>query len=116
MTGVVILSSDAETKRLGLLHELVPGLGMIGALINPKFPPVGGTVAGPQSSRARSSTVGFLIANASDDAGRGTLHSPPSCASISVSFTKSPPIHFSIHCRQRIVDFAAGKIGYRRST
>jgi putative ABC transport system substrate-binding protein len=45
MTGVVILSSDAETKRFGLLHELVPSPGVFGALINPKFPPSTGQLA-----------------------------------------------------------------------
>src|SRR5215831_12743816 len=38
-TGVYILTSDLESKRLGLLHELFPGVALFGALLNPKFPP-----------------------------------------------------------------------------
>ncbi len=37
-TGVSILTTTLEPKRLGLLRELVPGTAMIGVLINPSFP------------------------------------------------------------------------------
>jgi ABC transporter substrate binding protein len=37
-TGVYILTSDLEPKRLGLLHELFPGVGLFGVMLNPKFP------------------------------------------------------------------------------
>ena len=40
VTGVYLLINDLEPKRLGLLNELVPGTSMIGALLNPKSPPV----------------------------------------------------------------------------
>jgi hypothetical protein len=30
---------EMEQKRLGLLHELTPGAPLIGALLNPNFPP-----------------------------------------------------------------------------
>jgi len=38
-TGMAVLSPDLETKRLGLLHELVPQASTIGVLLNPNFPP-----------------------------------------------------------------------------
>src|SRR5262249_56527131 len=38
-TGVYILTSDLESKRLGLLHELFPGVALFGAMLNPSFPP-----------------------------------------------------------------------------
>jgi putative ABC transport system substrate-binding protein len=38
VTGVSLLGSALEAKRLGLLHELVPGAASIGVLINPKYP------------------------------------------------------------------------------
>src|SRR5215470_9579249 len=44
-TGVYILTSDLESKRLGLLHELLPGTALFGALFNPKFPPAAQQVA-----------------------------------------------------------------------
>jgi putative ABC transport system substrate-binding protein len=38
ITGVSILSLAVETKKLGLLHELVPKAAMIGILVNPTNP------------------------------------------------------------------------------
>jgi putative ABC transport system substrate-binding protein len=38
-TGVYLLATDLEAKRLGLLRELFPGAPLFGALLNPKFPP-----------------------------------------------------------------------------
>jgi putative tryptophan/tyrosine transport system substrate-binding protein len=35
LTGVSVLSTELETKRLGLLHELVPKASLFGVLINP---------------------------------------------------------------------------------
>lgn len=37
-TGVNFLNSELEAKRLGLLHELVPGAAQIAVLINPSNP------------------------------------------------------------------------------
>ena len=39
VTGVTLLTSLMEPKRLGLLRDLVPGVALIGVLINPDFPP-----------------------------------------------------------------------------
>jgi putative tryptophan/tyrosine transport system substrate-binding protein len=36
-TGVSLLTTAPEAKRLGLLHELVPGAEVVGVLINPDF-------------------------------------------------------------------------------
>jgi putative ABC transport system substrate-binding protein len=38
ITGVSMLGSALEGKRLGLLNELVPGAGAIGVLMNPDYP------------------------------------------------------------------------------
>lgn len=38
VTGVYIFFSDVETKKLGLLRELVPNAPLIAALFNPTFP------------------------------------------------------------------------------
>jgi len=40
VTGVSLLGSELEAKRLGLLHEIVPGAASIGVLVNPEFPDV----------------------------------------------------------------------------
>ena len=37
-TGYTLLTNEMEPKRIGLLHELVPGASLLGALINPSFP------------------------------------------------------------------------------
>jgi putative tryptophan/tyrosine transport system substrate-binding protein len=39
VTGYTIWTNEMESKRLGLLRELVPGIPMIGVLVNPRFPP-----------------------------------------------------------------------------
>ena len=38
VTGVSALGSALETKRLGLLHQLVPKPGLIGVILNPEYP------------------------------------------------------------------------------
>jgi putative ABC transport system substrate-binding protein len=38
VTGVSLLGSALEAKRLGLLHELIPGPTPISVLVNPKYP------------------------------------------------------------------------------
>jgi putative tryptophan/tyrosine transport system substrate-binding protein len=40
VTGVSLLGSALEAKRLGLLHEIIPAAASIGVLVNPKFPDV----------------------------------------------------------------------------
>jgi putative ABC transport system substrate-binding protein len=37
-TGVSLLTTTPEAKRLGLLHELVPGAAVVGVLIDPNSP------------------------------------------------------------------------------
>ena len=38
VTGVSLLGAALEAKRLGLLHEILPGAAPIGVLVNPKYP------------------------------------------------------------------------------
>jgi putative tryptophan/tyrosine transport system substrate-binding protein len=38
LTGVYIFFSEVETKKLGLLREVVPNAALIAALVNPSFP------------------------------------------------------------------------------
>jgi putative tryptophan/tyrosine transport system substrate-binding protein len=67
VTGVNLLVNELEPKRLGLLNDLVPGSGLIGALLNSKFPP------GAQQAkelREAAGTIGrpIIILAASNDA------------------------------------------------
>jgi len=38
-TGFTLWTDEMESKRLGLLREIVPAAQLIGILVNPKFPP-----------------------------------------------------------------------------
>src|SRR5262249_44431443 len=38
VTGVSLIGSALEAKRLGLLHELAPKAALIGVLVNPTYP------------------------------------------------------------------------------
>jgi len=44
-TGYTLLTNELEPKRLGLLRDLLPGLGLIAVLVYPNFPPAAGQVA-----------------------------------------------------------------------
>src|SRR5215470_4906713 len=66
-TGVTLLTNLMEPKRLGLLREIVPGVPLVGVLLNPKFP------TAPRQLReiedaARKIDQRIIVANASDDA------------------------------------------------
>ena len=66
-TGYTLLTNQMETKRVGLLHELVPSVTFFGALINHHFH------AAPQQVQqmetgARSIGLQLFVANASNDA------------------------------------------------
>jgi len=39
VTGFTLRTSEMESKRLGLLREMLPAVQLIGVLVNPKFPP-----------------------------------------------------------------------------
>jgi putative ABC transport system substrate-binding protein len=65
-TGISGMTSSLESKRLGLLHELVPGAGSIGVLLNPAFAASSQQMKDVQEA---ASAVGrrIQIARASDD-------------------------------------------------
>ena len=67
VTGVSVLTNEMEPKRLGLLHELVPGTTLVGALLNPNFPAAAGQL---QELEAAAGTLGrpLVVAKASNDA------------------------------------------------
>ena len=58
MTGINILTATLETKRLGLLHELVPQAQTLGFLLNLAFAPAGSQLADAQSAAA---AIGFEV-------------------------------------------------------
>jgi putative tryptophan/tyrosine transport system substrate-binding protein len=66
-TGSVPLTTEIEPKRVGLLHELVPGVPLFGALLNPNYPTAASQL---QDLEQAARTVGkrLFVAKASDDA------------------------------------------------
>jgi putative ABC transport system substrate-binding protein len=67
VTGYTIMANQMEAKRLGLLRDLAPGVSVIGALVNPNFPPA---VLQLQDLEAASRASGqrMVVAKASSDA------------------------------------------------
>jgi putative ABC transport system substrate-binding protein len=66
-TGFVILTSDMEPKRLGLLKELVPEVLYFGALLNPNFPPAAGQLRDIEDTAPKIDRRVF-VGKASNDA------------------------------------------------
>ena len=66
-TGYTLLTNQMETKRVGLLHELVPDVKLLGAVINPHFAP-NAHQAQQFEDATRAIGLQLLIANASNDA------------------------------------------------
>jgi putative ABC transport system substrate-binding protein len=67
LTGYTLLTSQMETKRVGLLRELVPSVRAFGGLINPHFDPSARQLQQIENA-ARTLGVQVFIANASNDA------------------------------------------------
>jgi putative ABC transport system substrate-binding protein len=67
LTGYTLLTNQMEAKRIGLLHELVPAVGVFGALINPHFSPVAQQLQQIEGA-TRALGVNVFVANASNDA------------------------------------------------
>jgi len=66
-TGFTLLTNRIEAKRVGLLHELVPGNFSLGALINPNFPPAADELNDIENA-VRRIQRGAVIAKANSDA------------------------------------------------
>jgi putative tryptophan/tyrosine transport system substrate-binding protein len=65
-TGFTLLTNQLEPKRIGLLHELVPGESLLGALINPSFPPAMQQLEDIQNAM-HSIKLNLLVARAVSD-------------------------------------------------
>jgi putative tryptophan/tyrosine transport system substrate-binding protein len=63
-TGIALLTSELEPKRLGLLRELVPHANKVGFLLNPSFPASESQLSDMQdAARAMNLPVDVLRAN-----------------------------------------------------
>jgi putative ABC transport system substrate-binding protein len=65
-TGFTLLTSEMEPKRLGMLHDLMPGAAIIGVLLNPNFPPAAQQLKDLEDAAGKISQRLF-VAKASND-------------------------------------------------
>ena len=100
-TGVTLLM---EPKRLGLLRELVPGVPLIGVLLNPKFAPASRQLQQVQEA-ACSIDQGILVANASTDKELETAFTVLTSERVGALLVTADP-YFDTR-REQIVGFAA---------
>ena len=103
-TGVTTSTNLMEPKRLGLLRELAPGVGVVGVLVNPNFPSAVRQAADIEQA-ARAVGQHILITNAStDDELEGAFASFVREGIGALLVTADP--YFDVR-RERIVAFAA---------
>ena len=65
-TGYVLLTNEMESKRLGILHDLVPNASVVGVLLNPNFPPAAMQLAALENA-ARAINQRLMVFRASND-------------------------------------------------
>ena len=65
-TGYSLLTNEMEPKRLGMLHDLVPGAAVIGVLLNPNFPPAARQLQDLEEA-ARTIGLRLFISKANSD-------------------------------------------------
>ena len=104
VTGFTLWTSEMESKRLGLLRELVPAVPLIGILANPQFPPTMQEVDDLELA-AKGVNQRLLVAGADNDAELdAALTSLVQRHAGAVLVTAAP---FFDTRRDRIVQFAA---------
>jgi len=104
ITGVTLLTNAMEPKRLGLLRELAPGVAVVGALVNPNFPPAAQQAHDIQEA-ARAIGQRIIVANSSGDDGLESAFVSLVRDGIGALLVASDP-YFDTR-RDRIVSFAA---------
>jgi putative ABC transport system substrate-binding protein len=67
LTGLTLLTTEIEGKRLGLLRELVPKARLIAVLINPDFPPAQSQRRDVLEAAIRAGLRGIVVAAKQDD-------------------------------------------------
>ena len=103
-TGVTLLTNLMEPKRLGLLRELVPGVPLIGVLLNPKFAPASRQLQQVEEA-ARNLDQRILVANASTDDELETAFAALTSERVGALLVTADP-YFDTR-REQIVGFAA---------
>ena len=102
-TGFTLLTNLLEPKRLGLLRELVPGVPLIGVLLNPKFAPASRQLQQVEEA-ARSIDQRIQVANASTDEELETAFAALTSERVGALLVTADP-YFDTR-REQIVGFA----------
>jgi putative ABC transport system substrate-binding protein len=105
-TGITLLTNELEPKRLGLLRDLLPGLGLVAVLVNPNFPPAAGQVAALEKA-AQLTSQQLSIVKGSNDAELETGLASIQKQNVSSLLVAADP--FFDTRRERIIKFAAQK-------
>jgi putative ABC transport system substrate-binding protein len=66
VTGVVLLTSNLEAKRIGLLRQLLPNVDAVGVIVNPAYPVAAAQLKEAEAAAA-SLNVRLIVTNASAD-------------------------------------------------
>jgi putative ABC transport system substrate-binding protein len=103
-TGVTLLTTLMEPKRLGLLRELAPGAPLVGVLLNPKFPTAPRQLRDIEEA-ARTIDQRIIVANASDDAELESAFASLTGARVAALLITANS-YFDVR-RDRIIGFAA---------
>jgi putative ABC transport system substrate-binding protein len=104
VTGVSILTNQLEAKRFGLLRELVPGLPLMGMLINRDFRPAAVQLEEVEKA-ARTVNQRIVVATASNDEELTDAFEKLIAAHVGALLVAAAP--FFDTKRDRIVNFAA---------
>jgi putative tryptophan/tyrosine transport system substrate-binding protein len=103
-TGIITSTNLMEAMRLGLLRELAPGVALVGALVNPNFPPAARQALDVENA-ARAIGHRIIIAKASTDAELDAAFASLVNAGIGALLVAADP-YFDTR-RDRIIAFAA---------
>jgi putative tryptophan/tyrosine transport system substrate-binding protein len=104
VTGYTIWTNEMESKRLGLIRELVPGVALIGVLINPRFPPSEQELEDLEAA-AKGVNQQLFAARANDDAELDAALSSFTEQHVGAFLVTAAP--FLETRRERIIAFAA---------
>jgi putative ABC transport system substrate-binding protein len=103
-TGYTLWTSEMESKRLGLLRELVPGVRLIGVLVNPQFPPTERELEDLEPA-AKAVSQQLFVARADNDAELDAALASFAQQGVGAFLVTAAPFFDTRH--DRIIGFAA---------
>jgi len=104
MTGVSIITTSLEAKRLELLHELVPQADLIAVLLNPEFPEAEAELKVAQTAAEKLGTR-LLIIKAVDESDLEAAFGTAVNARANAFLIASDPNYYAL--RHKLISLAA---------